>query len=58
MSSISGDKKDLILNRQLCHFFRADAKLGMAIAAGLGINVEDVMASMNIKHSTAAVKQA
>ena len=34
MSGISGEKKDLIVNRQLCHFFRADAKLGMAIAAG------------------------
>lgn len=53
MSGISGEKKELIVNRQLCHFFRADAKLGMAIAAGLGINVEDVMASMNVKHSVA-----
>ncbi|MGB3228679.1 MAG: catalase, partial [Saprospiraceae bacterium] len=32
MSGISGPKKDEIINRQLCHFFRADIKLGMAIA--------------------------
>ena len=37
MSGISGEKKDEIINRQLCHFFRADPDLGAAIAKGLGI---------------------
>lgn len=46
MSGIAGPKKDLIINRQLCHFFRADVKLGMAIAKGLNIDVEALMAEM------------
>ena len=37
MSGISGEKKDEIINRQLCHFFRADPDLGAAIAKGLSI---------------------
>lgn len=43
MSGINGPKKNEIINRQLCHFFRADIGLGMAIAKGLGINAEDAM---------------
>ncbi|HTD93609.1 MAG TPA: catalase, partial [Chitinophagaceae bacterium] len=49
MSGIDGAKKGEIINRQLCHFFRADIGLGMAIAKGLGIDVE---AAMPKKHST------
>lgn len=41
MSGISGEKKDEIINRQLCHFFRADIQLGMSVAAGLGIAIDD-----------------
>ncbi|MCC7030999.1 MAG: catalase, partial [Chitinophagaceae bacterium] len=41
MSGISGPKKDEIINRQLCHFFRADIGLGMAVAQGLGVVVDD-----------------
>jgi catalase len=41
MKGISGPKKAEIVNRQLCHFFRADIGLGMAIALGLGVNVEE-----------------
>jgi catalase len=41
MSGISGEKKDEIINRQLCHFFRADIHLGMAIASGLGVAIDD-----------------
>ena len=37
MSGISGPKRDVIINRQLCHFFRADIGLGMAVAQGLGV---------------------
>lgn len=52
MKGISGPKKGEIVNRQLCHFFRADINLGMAIATGLGVNVEDAMPK---QHSTEAV---
>jgi len=41
MSGISGVKKDKIINRQLCHFFRADLQLGMAVAKGLGITIDE-----------------
>jgi catalase len=43
MSGISGPKKDEITNRQLCHFFRADIGLGIAVATALGINPEKAM---------------
>jgi catalase len=43
MKGISGPKRELIINRQLCHFFRADIGLGMAIAAGLGVAVDSKM---------------
>ncbi|HLZ15633.1 MAG TPA: catalase [Cyclobacteriaceae bacterium] len=53
MKGISGPKKDQIVNRQLCHFFRADVNLGMAVAQGLGVNVDAVMKEM--KHEPAQV---
>jgi catalase len=53
MTGISGPKKDQIINRQLCHFFRADVNLGMAVAQGLGVNVDAVMKEM--KHEAAQV---
>ena len=40
MSGISGDKKDEIINRQLCHWFRVSPKLGMEIAKGLKVNID------------------
>lgn len=43
MKGISGEKKADIINRQLCHWFRADIGLGMAIAKGLGISVDENM---------------
>lgn len=43
MSGISGEKKAEIINRQLCHWFRADIGLGMAIAKGLGISIDENM---------------
>lgn len=46
MSGITGDKKELIINRQLCHFFRANVNLGVAVAKGLGVDVDKVMESM------------
>lgn len=46
MSGIDGPKKDLIVNRQLCHWFRADIGLGMAIAKGLQLDMDAAMSSM------------
>ncbi|MDH3251597.1 MAG: catalase [Ignavibacteria bacterium] len=43
MSGISGPKKEKIINLQLCHFFRADEQLGMAVAKGLGVDLKEVM---------------
>ncbi len=43
MKGIDGSKKAEIINRQLCHFFRADIGLGMSVAQGLGVNAEDAM---------------
>jgi catalase len=40
MKGISGDKKNEIINRQLCHFFRVNVDLGTAVAHGLGIEIE------------------
>jgi catalase len=51
MKGISGPKKGEIVNRQLCHFFRADINLGMAIATVLGVNVEDAMPKQHSKES-------
>lgn len=53
MKGISGPKKDLIVNRQLCHFFRADPKLGAGIAAGLGVDVNAILGEL--RHHTAQV---
>ena len=40
MSGIAGPKRETIIQRQLCHFFRADIGMGMAIAQALGVNVD------------------
>lgn len=41
MSGICGEKKDEIINRQLSHFFRADSELGMAVANGLEVTIDE-----------------
>ena len=41
MSGISGKLSNEIINRQLCHFFRADVNLGLSIAKGLHFDVSD-----------------
>jgi catalase len=43
MRGITGPKRAEIVNRQLCHFFRADEGLGMAIAQALAVVAEDAM---------------
>lgn len=47
MGGISGPKRNLIVNRQLCHWFRMDEDFGRRVAEGLGVNVDAVMESMN-----------
>ncbi len=49
MKGIDGPKKDEIVNRQLCHWFRADAGLGEAIAKGLGVDVKAIIEAMGHK---------
>ncbi len=46
MNGIEGPKRELIVNRQLCHWFRADIGLGMAVAKGLQINLDEAMSQM------------
>lgn len=43
MSGIDGPKREEIINRQLCHWFRADPRLGMGIAQGLGVHIDPNM---------------
>lgn len=43
LRNVSGPKRELILNRQLCHFFRCDSELGARIAAGLGVEADAAM---------------
>jgi catalase len=45
MKQISGSERDSIINRQLCHFFRANIELGMKIAMGLQVNIDANMMS-------------
>jgi catalase len=46
MSGIDGPKRELIINRQLCHWFRADINLGMAVAKGLELDLSETMKHM------------
>ena len=50
MSGISGPKREVIINRQLCHWFRMDEEFGMRIAKGLGVDINAVMASSAGSH--------
>ncbi len=46
MSGISGEKKDIIVVRQLCHFFRADIGFGMAVAQALQLDMATLQQQM------------
>jgi len=48
MSGIEGPKRELIINRQLCHWFRADIGLGMAVAKGLQLDLDEAMKEMAV----------
>lgn len=41
MKGITGERKEEIIYRQLCNFFRVDMNLGVAIAKGLGIEIDE-----------------
>ena len=45
LSGVGGPKKENILLRQLCHFFRASEDLGRRVAEGLGVDIKAAMAS-------------
>jgi len=47
MNGIEGPKRELIVNRQLCHWFRADIGLGMAVANGLNLDLTEAMQAMS-----------
>lgn len=40
MNKITGPKRDEIINRQLCHFFRANIELGMKVATQLNVVID------------------
>ena len=40
MEGIVGSKRDDIIYRQLCHFYRASADLGQRVAQGLGVDIQ------------------
>lgn len=46
MSGIEGPKRDEIILRQLCHWFRCSERLGMAVAKGLGLDMQKMAAMM------------
>ncbi|QBQ39891.1 catalase [Sphingobacterium psychroaquaticum] len=46
MSGVDGPKKDEIIMRQLCHWFRADTNLGMSVAKGLGLSMDKLSEHM------------
>jgi len=43
MQGITGPQRDAIIARQLCHFCRADIELGMYVAAGLGVDIDQLL---------------
>ncbi|SFI43220.1 catalase [Halpernia frigidisoli] len=47
MNGIKGEKRDEIINRQLCHFFRANIELGMKIAQKMQIQIDVNMMNHN-----------
>lgn len=52
MSGIMGPNRDLIIHRQLCHFFRASMDLGIQVAQKLGVDISAAQEHMG--HMTTA----
>ena len=46
MSGIDGPDKELAVNLQLCHWFRIDIGLGIAVAKGLDLDLGETMKNM------------
>ena len=46
IKSIDGPRSEYIVNRQLCHWFRTDINLGIAIAKGLDLDLSETMKQM------------
>jgi len=46
IKKIDGPAKEMTVNVQLCHWFRTDMDLGMSVANGLNINLQDLMRNM------------
>lgn len=40
MQNIKSENRNDIINRQLCHFFRANVELGIKVAMGMNINID------------------
>lgn len=50
-----GPKKTDIIYRPLCHFFRPDIGLGMAIAQGLGVDMNSLQQPVTAKHEAVII---
>jgi catalase len=46
LSRIEGSEKELMVNKQLCHWFRIDISLGIAVAKGLDLDLSETMKHM------------
>lgn len=46
MSGIAGPEKEPTVNKQLCHWFRIDIGLGIAVAKGLDLDLSETMKQM------------
>jgi catalase len=46
MKGINGPESEYTVNRRLCHWFRTDMNLGIAIAKGLDLDLSETMKQM------------
>ena len=46
MKGITGPKREEIINRQISHFSRADTNLGLGVAKGLGVEIQEKVMSL------------
>jgi catalase len=51
LKGVTGPKQNKIASRLLCHFFRADIGMGMAITKGLGLDAEKAMLKQHAKEA-------
>lgn len=48
MGGINGPDKEMAINMQLCHWFRIDIGLGIAVARGLDLDLGEAMKNMPV----------